>query len=378
MDVIRSVPNPQLQVVDGNKSYWTHAAYRRYGWHNLPRVARYGLTFRSARVMQLESRIDDDIAQNEHVRQLTSLPSFSAMVVVRGQQILFERYAADFGQDHPHSIQSITKTTINLIAGRLAEQGILDLALPVSHYVREIGSGYARATLQQVLDMDVVNSYSEDFSDPRAAYYQHEEAMGWRLPQDPRHEQTQRSFLPTITSDDIENRERTAQYKDANTAVLAWVVERASGRPLRSFLADIVDGAGLEGTFYITADRDGVPTLEGGGSMTARDLARFFSIFVRRGAGIGGERIGSARFIDVPIGSGVPMPAPNQRICYCNHLMMLGRAVGHGGWGGQYVLGNLDTGRVGVFFSVLENEHAADPSYAGELVRMLESVVNAA
>lgn len=378
MSAIRSVPNPQLQVVEGNKSYWTHAAHRRYGWHHLPDIARYGLTFRSARVMQLEAGVDDSIAQNEQVRRMTSLPWFSAMVVLRGQKILFERYAADFGPERLHSIQSITKTIINLVVGRLAEQGILDLARPVSDFLPEIGSGYASATLQQVLNMDVVNGYSEDFSDPRAAYYRHEEAMGWRLPLDSQHEQTERSFLPGILSDDIENREGMAQYKDANTAVLGWVVERATGRTLRSFLAEIVDAAGLEGTFYITADRDGVPTLEGGACMTARDLARYFSIFVRRGVGIQGERVGSERFIDMPSGCGLPMPPLDQRIRYCNHLMVLGRSVGHGGWGGQYVLAHLDTGRIAAFFSVLENEHAYDPAYATQLVRMLESVVSPA
>jgi CubicO group peptidase (beta-lactamase class C family) len=376
MKEISSVDNPQLRIVEGNKSWWTHAAHRRHGWHHLPHIARYGLSFRSARVMQLEPCLDDNIAGNEQVRQLTSLPWFSAMIVVRGQQILFERYAADFGPGQLHSIQSITKTTINLIVGRLAEQGVLDLASPVSELLPEIGSGYANATLQQVWNMDVVNDYSEDFSDPGAMYYRHEEAMGWRLPRDPLHEPTERSFLPGISSDDIGNRERVAQYKDANTAVLGWVAERASGRSMRSFLAEIVDAAGLEDTFFITSDRDGVPTLEGGGCMSARDLARYFSIFVRRGVGIQGERVGSARFIDVPVGSGVPIPPPNQRIRYCNHLMMLDRCVGHGGWGGQYVLANLETGKIGVFFSVLENDHASDPSYADRIVRMLESVVN--
>jgi len=326
--------------------------------------------------MQLESSPDASIATRPQVQQLTSLPWFSGMVVVRGKQILFERYATDFAPNQLHSIQSITKTTINLIVGRLAEQGVLDLTRSVGEFLPEIGSGYAHATLQQVLNMDVVNSYSEDFSDSQATYYRHEEAMGWRLPHDPLHEMTERSFLPTISSDGIENRERIAQYKDANTAVLGWVAERASGRPLRSFLAEIVDAAGLEDTFYITSDRDGVPTLEGGACMSARDLARYFSIFVRRGIGVGGERVGSEKFIDIPSGSGLPMPAPNQRVRYCNHLMRLDRAIGHGGWAGQYVLANLDTGTIGVFLSVLENEHGSDPSYGALLVQMLESIVN--
>lgn len=203
--------------------------------------------------------------------------------------------------------------------------------------------------------MDVVNEYSEDFADPQATHYSHEEAMGWRLPRDPEHEETQRKFIARIPSDDTTNRSGHTQYKDANTDVIGWVAERASSRPLRSFLADIVDAAGLEGAFHITTDREGFPTLDGGACLTARDLARYFSIFVRRGRGVGGESVGSAAFIEQTLLSGVPMTLPYEGIRYSNHTMISGHALGHGGWGGQYAVANLDTGTIGVFFSVIEN-----------------------
>jgi hypothetical protein len=56
--------------------------------------------------------MDLRIAELEEVRYHTSLPWFSAMIVIQGQHILFERYARDFGTSCPHSIQSITKTTM--------------------------------------------------------------------------------------------------------------------------------------------------------------------------------------------------------------------------------------------------------------------------
>jgi len=82
-----------------------------------------------------------------------------------------------------------------------------------------MGSGYADATIQQVLDMNVVNDYSEDFADPEATYYRHEEAMGLRLPSDSLREETQPSFLTRITSSDTRNDTGQLQYKDANTDV---------------------------------------------------------------------------------------------------------------------------------------------------------------
>ena len=104
------------------------------------------------------------------------------MVAVRGGDVLFERYAPDFGPNQPHSVQSITKTTMNLVVGLLVEQGRIDLGKEVRHYLPDIGSGYAAATVQDVLDMNAINDYSEDYSDPYASVFLHEAAMGWRLP----------------------------------------------------------------------------------------------------------------------------------------------------------------------------------------------------
>jgi CubicO group peptidase (beta-lactamase class C family) len=369
-----TIPNPDLAVTSGNKSYWTHADQRRHGFHHLHEIARYGTSLRSARVLPLEKRMDLRIAEIEAVRSYTSLPWFSAMVIVRGQDVLFERYAPDFGPTRLHSIQSITKTTMNLVIGQLVERGVLDLSRCVSHYIPEIGSGYAHATLQQVLNMDVVNDYSEDFADPTATYYRHEEAMGWRLPGIAGEETTQRSFLTRIASTDTTNRTGVVQYKDANTDVLGWVAERASGRPLRLWLADIVDAAGLEGTFFITTDREGFPGLDGGACLTARDLARYFCVFVRRGQGVQGDPVGSKAFIEQTTQGGVPFLPPHDSTRYSNHTMVKGRTLGHGGWGGQYALANLDTGTVGVFFSVIENEHAITSDYRTPIVAMLESI----
>jgi hypothetical protein len=59
---------------------------------------------------------------------------------------------------------------------------------------------------------------------------------------------------------------------------------------------------------------------------------------------------------------------------YSNHTMVSGRAVGHGSWGGQYALANLEAGAIGVFFSVLETHHAITREYVILIVRMLEAI----
>ena len=52
----------------------------------------------------------------------------------------------------------------------------------IGDHLPEIGSGYADATVQDVMDMNIVNDYAEDYSDPMTtALADHGVAMGWRL-----------------------------------------------------------------------------------------------------------------------------------------------------------------------------------------------------
>src|SRR5688572_11296310 len=99
MDPLITRPNPDLEIADGNMSCWSRADRRRWGWHNLHKIARYSCSFRAAHVMTLEKRMRLDIAELDSVQRLTSLPWFSALVMIQGQSIIFERYASDFGPD---------------------------------------------------------------------------------------------------------------------------------------------------------------------------------------------------------------------------------------------------------------------------------------
>lgn len=367
-------PNPALETVDDHKAFWNSPDYRRWGFHNLHRNARYAMSLRADCVLDLEKRLDRRIGDMDEVRRLTGSNIFSAMVVLRGQHVLHEAYAADFGPDCPHSVMSISKTHLNLIIGSLMADGLVDLSSTVDTYIADIGSGYARATIQQVLNMDVVNDYSEDYSDPLASSYTHEVSMGWRLPIDGEVDETQAEFLKKISSSDTTNHSGESIYKSANTEVLGMVAEAASGRSLRSLLIEIVEAAGLEHALHISTDRNGTPCMNGGCSFTARDLARYGSLFVRRGAGVNERQVGNADFIETTLRQGMPMPKPRDALKYSNQTNTNGRWLGHGGYGGQYMLADLESGVVGVFFSVLENRDAHDADYSSEIINMLQSI----
>ncbi|WP_189521981.1 MULTISPECIES: serine hydrolase [unclassified Mesorhizobium] len=290
------------------------------------------------------------------------MPHFSAFVVVRDERILYERYAPDFGPDRPQPIMSITKTTLSLMLGRAVADGLVNLP--------EIGTGYAEATVSAVADMD-----NNDIFDPfflSVSRYDEEAVTGWRLPREGAKERTYRSFVCGITGGDLTNRTGYALYKTGNPDVIGWIIERASGRALRDWLIEIVEAAGLEGCFHIIFDREGVPLVGDGACLTARDLARHGLLFARKGEGIDGRRVGDVTFIaDTRRNLGPSMPEPRDWMRYSRMVKTDGTWLGHGGYGGQYMLANPHTGTVVVYFGVMENTSAPDPDpkFQGPLVK---------
>lgn len=374
-------PNPDLTVGADHKPRWNSADGRRHGFHNLHRIARYVQSFRAADVLSLHRDTDVALAARPDVAQLTGLPFFSAMVVLRGDRVLFERYAPDFGPDQPHSIMSLSKTTMMLIIGRLVAEGRIDLAAPVDRYLPWVGPGYATASVQDVLNMNVDNDYVEDYADPLCTAFLHEAATGLRLPGPGQAERTSKQFLATVGlapgRSDTVNAAGLCMYRSANTDILAAIAE-AVGGPLAARLADIADAAGLEGSLHVATDRSGFPCLNGGLCLTARDLARYGLLLARGGIGVAGQAVGDPAFLQATLTGGVAMPAPRSHLRYSNQTNTDGRWIGHGGYGGQYLVADPVTGTAAVFLSVLDNADGYLSSYYPPIISLLAEAATAA
>ena len=379
------IRNPDLEVDADNLAAWNTAERRRQGFRDLHRLHRHGLTLRSSRVLPLRTRVRRDIGDMAEVRRLTGSAMFCAMAAARGRDVVFEAYAPDFGPDTPHSMQSITKTNLNLVYGRLVARGLVDLEAPIERYVPEVGSGYRGRTVQQALDMNVANAFDEDYAAPydpppgpgeRWGYGQEEVAMNWRLPPPGRAPYGVRELARRLEDDGTENPGDLTLYKSVNTDLCGWIAERASGRDLKRHLVDNVEGAGLEGCFHISLDCDFVPVLSGGGLMTARDMARYGLVFARKGLGVDGRPVGDADFIETTRGGrGTFLEGPRRGLRYSNQTFTNGAWIGHGGYGGQFLMADPDREAAMAFFSVLETRHAEDDGYLPEIVAMGQEIL---
>ena len=348
---------------------WNTPPRRRASFRTLHLIHRRGLSLRAPEIMPLNEVPDPGLAGVAGLARLLAEPSFCALVVVQDGEIRFERYAADFGRDGFHSIQSITKTFVHLAMGRLVAEGRLDPARPIGHYVPEAGAAYANASVQQALDMDVASNFVEDYAAPYApapavgapvGYARQEIAMGWRLPPPGEAEFGVRDFAAGLVPAPRPVPGPATLYTSPNTDMLGWVIERASGVNLTRHVNAIVEAAGLESPFHISVDCTGVPVLSGGGVMTARDLARLGLLLAK----------GDVFLADAMAGGGTQYGgAAGWR--YRNHLLSNGRWAGHPGYAGQFLMVDPEKQAAAAFFSVLETPQGESEGYFPRIMAVL-------
>ena len=366
------VENPDLTVDHTHKQRWNRPAYRRHGFHNAHRLFRRALMVRSREVLSLEPALLDLPAAVPELRGLLYHPAFSAFCCLRGKDIIHEAAADDFNTTAPHSIQSISKLHIHLIFGRLLAEGLVSLDAPVSRYLPEVGSGYADAPVQALLDMAVDNDFSEDYADPLSDCYTEEIALGWRLPPDGAPEPTLATFTAGITGYRPGSVRQYADYKSVNTDVLTLIAAAVSPVPIVQLIERIADAAGYEGAFHISLSAEHLPAFSGGGCLSARDLARFGLLFT----GMSNDKsCPNPEFLQSCLERSAPALAPPKDwLKYSGHVMTDGRLLGHIGYGGQFLLADTKTGTSCALLSVLENEDGYDEDYISRGVMCLKRV----
>ena len=200
MAKIISYKNPELATIKDNKALWNLPKTRRFGYRNLHKINRYGLFLRSDLVLKLKKNYKKKIGVKHLVKRLTKNKSFCSLIVGNGQSILFEKYAKDFSYSQPQTIMSITKMFANLFVGELLKNKKINLNKNVSYYLPKIGSGYANAKVQDILNMNVVNAYTEDYTKAYSSSFMHEPVGGWRLPKSGQIKLSQEQYLNTIKS----------------------------------------------------------------------------------------------------------------------------------------------------------------------------------
>ena len=244
---------------------------------------------------QAVAKLDGSMATVEEVLAGTYTDAF---LVVHDGELVAERYFAGMTAGILHLLMSVSKSVLGCVAGVLAGRGMLDPAAPVTAYVPEAGrSGYAGATIRDLLDMRTGVAFRETYTALDAEVRVMERSMGWR-PAQPGDPPGAYPYLATLGSDGPHGGEFS--YRSADSDMLGWACERASGIRIADLVSALIwQPIGAERDAEITSDPLGSAIPDGGISATARDLARFGQMLVDDGWAQGRAVVPPAWLADV-------------------------------------------------------------------------------
>lgn len=195
-----------------------------------------------------------------------------SLVIIKDNEIVCRWDAPGIQPDELHLIFSVTKSITSLLVGALATQGLLDIDAEVTEYLPQLkSSGFAGATIRNLLDMTAAYSFVEDYT-PGPDILAYRFAAGWYpAPEDA---PTLREFIATRTADG-EHGQRF-RYLSPTTDLLGWICEEVSGLSYAAALSKYIwQPMGAKFPALMTVDRAGSPRAAGGLSCASSDLARF-------------------------------------------------------------------------------------------------------
>ena len=220
------------------------------------------------------------------------------IVVLHRGHIVYERYFGVLNPSTQHLAFSVTKSFVATIAATLVHEGHLDEQAAVATYLPELeNSGFADATMRQLLDMTTGLNYVEDYTDEHSSIWEFSRAGNFRpRPAGYQGPETFYSYIQTLEKQSAHG-ERFA-YKTVNTDTLGWVLRRVTGRTVSELLHErLWSRLGVEQDAYFTVDPIGVEFAGGGLNLTLRDMARFGEM-MRLGGHYNGQQIVPTAVID--------------------------------------------------------------------------------
>ncbi|HVA76797.1 MAG TPA: serine hydrolase [Candidatus Binataceae bacterium] len=202
-------------------------------------------------------------------------------LVIKDGKIVDERYFNGANDKTKFTSWSVAKSfTSTLVGLALADGKIKSLDDPITEYLPELkGSGYDGVPINDILEMSSGVKFSEEYGiDSSDVMIMWDKTMT---------EQSQ-TFAEYASS--LGRSEKPGSkfvYRSVDTAVLAMLVKRVTGKPLAQMLSErIWQPLGMEQDATWLTDRAGSNALEAGDcciNATLRDYARFGLLFLHDG-----------------------------------------------------------------------------------------------
>lgn len=214
------------------------------------------------------------------------------LLVLKDGDVVYERYLNGMAASSLHLSQSVAKSFVGALTGILARRGLVNITAAVTDVLPELrATAYREATVRQLLDMTSGVRFTEDYDDPFSGMGQADVASGWKpIPAgaDPALKWPKTMLDLVLTLRDLD-RDHGARfdYRSIETDVLAFVLERATGKRLPDLLSEhIWQRLGVEQSANMTVDSAGFALADGGLSACLRDYGRFGQMMLDEGSGV--------------------------------------------------------------------------------------------
>jgi CubicO group peptidase (beta-lactamase class C family) len=189
----------------------------------------------------------------------------TSLLMIDGRTVVHEWYADGLGRDTLFLGASMTKSVLAHLVGRARRDGELGLTDAVTTHVPELtGSGYDGTSVLDVITMTTGVDWLEDHRDP--------DSLASRLLGCFAAGADSRALLREVRPGAAPG--TRFSYCTADSQVLDWVRERATGRTYADDLAGLWRDLGCTHDAYVAVDGAGVAMAGGGLAATARDWAR--------------------------------------------------------------------------------------------------------
>ncbi len=223
-----------------------------------------------------------------HLEDLVEGSATTALLVLRGDEIVLERYANGGAADRPHTSFSVAKSVLSTLVGIAIQRGeIASLDDAVTLHVPELldrDPRFADVSLRSLITMSSGLGYEErgmPWSDDTTTYYAPD---------------LRGEALSAVV---VESPGRTWLYNNYNPLIMGLVLERATGMRVADYASRHLwgpMGAEADASWSLDSDRSGFEKMESGVNALPRDYARFGYLFAHEGQ-VGGRRVVDAQWV---------------------------------------------------------------------------------
>lgn len=214
------------------------------------------------------------------------------IIILHKGKIVYEKYPAGLKQNGVHSAMSVSKSFTGILAAILIDEGAINPNKLVKDYIPELkGSGFADATVRQVLDMTTAVEYSEDYNNKNAEVWKFSASGNVFRPYDYNGPKNYYEYLKTVKKISGQEHGEIFGYKTVNTELMGWIISRVTQKDITQLISEkiwIPMHANYDGFYQLGTA--GIAFAGGGFSLNLRDMALFGEL-LRNGGKLNGKQI---------------------------------------------------------------------------------------